>query len=60
MALGPNKVCRVSARTEEGLEFVNELEEKLPMIDVSEYLDVDELEEGDDADEDASDDDEEE
>ncbi len=58
--LGPNEVSFVSAKTEEGLEFVNELEEKLPMIDVSDYIDVDELEKGDDGDDDAPDDDEEE
>lgn len=44
VALGPNRVVRVLARTEEGLEFVSELEERLPSIDVDDYASLDELE----------------
>lgn len=54
VSLGPNKVVRVSARSEEGLEFVEELSEKLPMIDVEDYADIDELDENpEESDEDA-------
>lgn len=40
--LGPNTVTFVSAKSEEGLEFTEELSEKLPMIDVADYMDAEE------------------
>jgi hypothetical protein len=36
--LGPNKVVRVSARSEDGLEFLEDLRTRVPVINVRDYV----------------------
>jgi len=35
--LGPNKVVRVSAKTEDGVEFLEEIQSRVPVIKVGDY-----------------------
>lgn len=40
---GVNEVTFVSAKTEDGLEFVREMEEKLPLIELEDYAGIEDV-----------------
>ncbi len=53
--LGPNVVTYVSAKSDDGIQFVRDLSDLVPVIDVADYADEDE-ERDENSDEDSDDD----